>query len=634
MSAVNVVRLDIYRDLAAIRSLLREATALGARFRLRGFDTEIDKFAALPGGLQTELEHYRETGLLWIYLGGEDRDEPSLDLAETLGVDIELVETRAAARRAVRTLINDAAKHTDDGAVGLDIETAPLPEFTERSWAVLTKNGSLAVRQPKIKSTAGLNPHTAKIASIQLYAGGEKCFVFRGEAMRLVRDSHWFRRQRLVAHNSAFEIKFLLHECVGYLPPPYRRNRGRIECTLQGAGLVHGVGHSGETRRLDRVARVRLGLDVPKELQVSDWDAPRLSPGQLAYAGSDAILAHRIWPGLRDEIATKNRWAPYELQRRASAAVAAMELSGVLVDLEEHTQHVAAWSRDLAIARQEYVALIGKPPPTKPNEIRAWLETVLSPQELAQWTHTKKAGLLSITKDDLGKLAHVESARPVIDIVNREKLLSSFGVKLAAKVNPITGRIYPSFHLAAAKAGRFSASDPNFQQMPTEKRAPGFRRCFRAAPGYVLIGCDFSQIELRALAFKSRNRALTEAFANGVDIHRTTAAGIAGVALDEVTDAQRQGAKPVNFGAIYGMKERGLVQYAFNTYGVALSLEEARRYLERFFATYAGLEGYLRDHANLCERRGYIEIGCGRVVEARWEKDGRISFQQCCNLPI
>jgi DNA polymerase-1 len=301
---------------------------------------------------------------------------------------------------------------------------------------------------------------------------------------------------------------------------------------MQAGGLMHGTGFHGETRALDRLARVRLQIDVPKGLQLADWDAPRPSPGQIAYAGGDSVVAHRMWPDLRDALKRKGRWAAYGLQRRAAPVVAAMGLVGIGFDRAEHARHVDTWSRELAAARRQYVKLTGRPPPSKPSEIRGWLAVVLSADELERWQRTKADKALSISKDNLLRLAHIESALPVLDIINREKLLSTFGAKLLAKLNPVTGRLHPSFNLAATKAGRFSASDRNFQQMPTSKRAPGFRKCFVAALGHVLVGCDFSQIELRALAEISGNRALRRAFAHGIDIHRSTAAGIAGIPLE------------------------------------------------------------------------------------------------------
>jgi DNA polymerase-1 len=359
----------------------------------------------------------------------------------------------------------------------------------------------------------------------------------------------------------------------------------------------------------------------------------QLAPGQIAYAASDAILARRLWPLLKDGLRQEKRWDAYELQRRAVPAVADMELRGIALDRDEHRRQTEAWAHQLAEARGQYVAATGKPPPGKPVEIRAWLGEVLAADELARWPRTKTDGLLSISTDALKQIGHIAGARPVLDILAREKLLSTFGAKLAARLNPGTGRLHPSFNLAATKAGRFSASEPNFQQFPTDKRAEGFRRCVVAAPGSVLIDCDFNQVELRALAWLAKNPVLTKAYAEGKDLHRETAAKIARVPIAAVTDAQRSAAKAVNFGCIFGLGARGLAGYAFNTYGVVMSERDAGKYLDQFFAGYPGLKDHLRRHADLCKRRGYVVIGAGRVVEARWEKFG-ISYQQCCNLPV
>ncbi len=481
---------------------MREAKALGARCRLYGYDVEIAGLAGLPDDLLIALGRHADSGLLWAYLGGEELDAPCLALADELAIEVALVETRAGARQAVRQLIIDMRKYGRH--LGFDIETAPLPEYAKPTWVALNKDGCLAVHQPEDKDNrAGLSPHTATIATMQFYAGGTHCFVLRGEALRLVRDSHWLRRQQLIIHSAVFDLKFLQHECRGYHSPAYRRTLGSFECTLQGAGLLHGVGFAGETRRLENVAKLRLrGLDVPKDprIRLSGWDAPRLSPGQCAYAACDAAVAYWLWPRMRGELATKQRWAAYELQKRAAPAAANMENRGIAFDRTEHARQTEAWSEDLADARKRFVELTGSPPPHTQNEIRDWLKRTLTITDLPRWPLTEKTQELSVSIDAIKTIARIPSARAVIDIVNNEKLLSMFGPSLVDKLNPVTGRLHPSFSLAAQKSGRVSASKPNFQQTPTGKRAPGFRNCFIAAPGHVLIGADYSQIELRALA--------------------------------------------------------------------------------------------------------------------------------------
>jgi hypothetical protein len=241
----------------------------------------------------------------------------------------------------------------------------------------LKKDGSLAKHQPAHDDPNGLSPHTATIATMQLYAGethshiwqskegdypctptGEewphddgriyarvtglqwarhtgipkdelfpadrrgRCFVFRGEALELLLASHWLRSQHLVAHNAVFEAEFILQHTRDYKPPPFRRRNGRLECSMQATGLLNGTGKGGGGRSLAAAAQAFLGLEVAKDVRPSDWGASHLSRGQLAYAAADAVLTHRIWPRLSDGTKTKSRTKAYDLQRGAVAAVA------------------------------------------------------------------------------------------------------------------------------------------------------------------------------------------------------------------------------------------------------------------------------------------------------------------------
>jgi hypothetical protein len=262
----EVVALQPYRDLLAIKAVLREASLLGARFRLSGYGVEIETFADLPAQLQQSLRHHVESGLLYAYLGGEELELPALDLADRLGVAAVLVETRTQVKDAIRCLIGDLKEHGPP--LGLDIETCPRPEFVKRHWVRLNDDGTLAAVQPSPLHDVdkpGIDPHRSDIATLQIYPGGRRCFIFRAAALQLVIDSHWLRRQHLVIHGATFEWKFLLHHCRDYRPPPHRRVRFRCECSLQATGLLTGVGFGGETRRLDRAAKHFLNIDVPKD---------------------------------------------------------------------------------------------------------------------------------------------------------------------------------------------------------------------------------------------------------------------------------------------------------------------------------------------------------------------------------
>jgi DNA polymerase-1 len=609
-----------------LKRALKQAIALGARFRHCGADVEVDKLDDLPATLRDTLTQFAEQGLLRSYLGGDVPDDDALDLLDQLDVEAGLVETREELRTAVRTLELD--KRNNTGAVAIDIETTPQPGHgAPRPFIHINVDGALSSLQPEPKDRTGLDPQRARIATLQLYAGGTHCFVCRGDALERVLASHWLRRQWLIAHNAGFELIFLRHHG-HYVLPAGRRPLGRYDCSMQAAGLLLGV----QKRSLANTAKARLNLDVPKAHQTSHWGAAHLSTGQLAYAASDSILAYRLWPFLQSELQRAGRWDAYELQRRVIPAVADMRLRGLGFDAAEHARQIDAWTRELTEARREYHRLTGNPPPAKPAEVRAWLATVLEPARLASWPRTA-TGELSIEAMYLKRLVHVDSARPVLALLAREKLLANFGTKLAELISPVTRRLHCDYNIAGSKAGRFTASQPNLQQLPAQ-RAPEFKRCIVAAPGHLLVGCDWSQIEMRAAAWITHDRALTQVYAEGRDLHAETAARVVGVPIGQVTKEQRQAAKPVNFGAIYGIGPRSLAEDAFANYGVEMTESQARLALDRFFASYPQLSQWRRDHAELCQRRGYVRIGAGRVVEAAWEPSGRLSFPQCCNLPV
>jgi DNA polymerase-1 len=154
------------------------------------------------------------------------------------------------------------------------------------------------------------------------------------------------------------------------------------------------------------------------------------------------------------------------------------------------------------------------------------------------------------------------------------------------------GRVYPMWRQCSTRSGRMSCSNPNMQQLPRDAR---YRRCFRAAPGHVLIKADYSQIELRLAAKIANEERMIEAYQRGEDLHTKTAQAILG--KTEVTKSDRQLAKAINFGLLYGMGAKMFALYARVNYGVDLTEEQAKTYREKFFATYPGLARWHRKQA-------------------------------------
>ena len=177
-------------------------------------------------------------------------------------------------------------------------------------------------------------------------------------------------------------------------------------------------------------------------------------------------------------------------------------------------------------------------------------------------------------------------------------------------VNPATGRVHTNYAQAVAITGRLSSNEPNLQNIPI-RTAEGrrVREAFIAPPGHHIVSADYSQIELRIMAHISGDPGLTKAFADGLDVHRATAAEVFNTTVDAVSTEQRRYAKTINFGLIYGMGAFGLSQ--------ALGIEQkaARDYIERYFARFAGVKRYMDETKASAAATGYVETLFGRRIE-------------------
>ncbi|MBR9912606.1 MAG: DNA polymerase I [Gammaproteobacteria bacterium] len=187
------------------------------------------------------------------------------------------------------------------------------------------------------------------------------------------------------------------------------------------------------------------------------------------------------------------------------------------------------------------------------------------------------------------------------------KLKSTYTDKLPAMVNPTTGRVHTSYHQAVTATGRLSSSDPNLQNIPIRtEEGRRIRKAFIAPPGYKIVAADYSQIELRIMAHLSADPGLQSAFANGLDVHKATAAEVFGVALEQVTAEQRRSAKAINFGLIYGMSAFGLAKQ------LHVGRNEAQQYIDRYFERYPGVKDYMNRTRTEAAENGFVETLKGR----------------------
>jgi DNA polymerase-1 len=247
---------------------------------------------------------------------------------------------------------------------------------------------------------------------------------------------------------------------------------------------------------------------------------------------------------------------------------------------------------------------------SSPKQVGALLFDELELHKLAGIRPKRTAGgAISTDADVLEELApHHPLPRKILEHRALDKLIGTYVDALTTLVNPATGRVHTSFNQAVTATGRLSSSDPNLQNIPI-RTAEGrtLRSVFVAGePGWSLLSADYSQVELRILAHLSGDETLLDAFRRDLDVHRATAARIFDVPLEEVTAELRGRAKAINFGIVYGMGAQRLAR------DTGITVDEARRFIEGYFAKYPKIQGYLKSQVEHARQHGYVETVLGR----------------------
>jgi DNA polymerase I len=221
-----------------------------------------------------------------------------------------------------------------------------------------------------------------------------------------------------------------------------------------------------------------------------------------------------------------------------------------------------------------------------------------------------RSGHFSTAADVLDSLKEADETgiiNLILEYRELGKLKGTYVDALPELVNPETGRIHSSFNQTGTVTGRIASSNPNLQNIPVRSEVGmRIRRGFVARPGWLILAADYSQVELRILAHITQDEALLDAFRQGQDIHRATAAAVFGVPLEDVTFKQRQFAKNVNFGIIYGMGAYRLARES------ELTLAEAENYIKGYFERFPGIRDYLESTKAQARKQGYVETLFGR----------------------
>ena len=364
---------------------------------------------------------------------------------------------------------------------------------------------------------------------------------------------------------------------------------------------------------MDSLARRYLDLDVTAYEAVAGKGAKQRGFDEVPleeaapYAAEDADITWRLhatlWPRL--EVLPALRRVFEEIEMPLVPILADMERHGVLIDGELLRRHGRELERRLEAIERQCAEEAGTPfNLASPRQIQEVLYERLG---LPVRKRTPK-GQPSTAESVLAELAE-DYALPRLILEHRSlnKLKSTYTDRLPEQIHPRTGRVHTSYHQAVTATGRLSSSQPNLQNIPV-RTAEGrrIRQAFIAPPGWRLVAADYSQIELRILAHLSGDEALCEAFRNGEDIHRATAAEIFGSPLEAVTPEQRRSAKAINFGLIYGMSAFGLARQ------LEIGRQAAEDYMAIYFERYPGVKRFMDETRETAREQGYVETLYGR----------------------
>jgi DNA polymerase-1 len=324
-----------------------------------------------------------------------------------------------------------------------------------------------------------------------------------------------------------------------------------------------------------------------------------LAAGDYCGADSATVLAlHDLFaPALR-EVQMENLLRDVEMP--LVEVLVDMEWEGINVDRALFTRLGEELGADLRRLEIEISQVAGVD--LNINSPRQLATILFEKQQLPVLKKTKTGP--STDADVLEQLAAMGHDLPRLILEYRElqKLKSTYVDTLPATINPRTGRIHTSFNQAGAATGRLSSSDPNLQNIPVRTlRGEEIRRGFIPREGWTFLVADYSQIELRLMAHLSGDPAFIEAFNQGGDIHRQTAALIFNVPADQVTPEMRAAAKTVNFATIYGQGPFALSRQ------LNISLEDARSFIARYFERFAGVRAFLDRSIALAREQGYVE---------------------------
>ena len=405
----------------------------------------------------------------------------------------------------------------------------------------------------------------------------------------------------VVFHNSSFDLP-VIHKFGVEIPDKLDIDDTVIMANLVDENMLHGLKkltkkyfdyQMTELKELTGSGKNRKSFDEVEDAK------------KINYAKDDAKYTLKLYYKLKllldkDEASKK---VYEEIEKPLLSVIAAMHISGISIDVDEVFKIGRLCRSKVESAEDKLKILMGKG--VNFNSSKQLREFFIEKENMPILKKSVKTGQSSVDKEVLEKYAKINNtAKILLEYRKYNKILTTFipaltptNWKKCGKTGKRKGKIFAAFNQAGTVSGRFSSSRPNMQNIPRDEKDLEIRKAVIPEEGHILIGADYSQIELRVLAHFSQDSNLMGAYNNKKDIHQQTANALG---------IRRQKAKTINFGLVYGMRNR--------TLGIQIGVpeDEAQRYIDKYFETYPGIKQFWEDTEKQFRDRGFVQTLSGR----------------------
>lgn len=459
--------------------------------------------------------------------------------------------------------------------------------------------------------TSGLDYHTDHVVGIGLAATPHEAFYVpmgpdnRTEVLAALRPLLENEAIEKVGQNVKFDLLMLRREGVEV--------GGKLWDTM----IMHYLIDPESRHGMNHLAQTLLGYQPIEIETLIGRGAKQLTMDRVAvadvapYCSEDADITLQLYHTLLPKLSEVGALELYNtIEEPLIRTLADMEWEGVKVDVAQLADYGRELGVQLATLESDIRSLAGMPDlnVNSSRQLGVALFEVLKIDSKPKRTKTKQ---YSTEEEYLQFLSDRHPIVPkILEYRGTKKLLSTYVEALPALVNPATGRIHTSYNQAVAATGRLSSANPNLQNIPVrDDQGRRIREAFVASDSdHILLAADYSQVELRLMAYMSGDKAMIEAFRSGEDIHRDTASRLFHVATAEVTPDQRRKAKTANFGIIYGISAFGLRQRMGNE----MSIGEAKAIIDGYFASYPAVKEYIDRTIAEAKNNGFVQTIFGR----------------------